>query len=656
VSELPLPRAPGLTARRPLAREGTSALRRLALPIAAFVAVAAPASANGAYFPTSWGWPAIIFGWTAVVSVLLGRGIRLSRLEWAMLGALGSFTAWIAVSAAWSEDVTQTVLEVERALVYLTAALAALLLLRSRGVTRFLSAVLAAIACVSTYSLATRLFPERLAKFDVVAVNRLEQPLGYWNSLGTFTAMGALLALGFAARARPVSGRALAASTLPVLLSTFYFTFGRGAWIALGVGLLAAVALDRRRLQLITTLLVLSPAAAAAIWLSSRSEALTSRTPVLAQAAHDGHRLAPLVLALAAANAGLALAFAYVERLLPSLPRARLAYGMILATLGAAGLVAIFAAYGSPWAISERAYDSFVRAPPPVAAPVGSQSDLNQRLFRFWGNGRADFWRVAWRDSSEHPVLGSGAGTYEEYWYRHRPIPSIVRDAHSLYFETLAELGPPGLALLLLALGMPVVAAMRARRRRLVSAAFGAYTVYLAHAGVDWDWELTAVTLTAFLCGVALLVSARSEGTPRLTASRPRIALLAAALAAVVFSFVGLIGNTALSESHQAAIDERWGTAEAQARKAIDWAPWSSQGWQALAEAQLQQAKLAQARQSFRRALAKDPRDWNLWLELAFASKGAERRAAARRALALNPLSTEIEGVRPAIGLRPSTG
>lgn len=85
-----------------------------------------------------------------------------------------------------------------------------------------------------------------------------------------------------------------------------------------------------------------------------------------------------------------------------------------------------------------------------------------------------------------------------------------MRDARSLYLETLSELGPLGLALLLVALGVPVYVAFRARRHPLVPAAFGAYVAYLLHAGVDWDWEMPAVTLTALFIGASIVVAARS--------------------------------------------------------------------------------------------------------------------------------------------------
>ena len=351
-----------------------------------------------------------------------------------------------------------------------------------------------------------------------------------------------------------------------------------------------------------------------------------------------------------------AVAFALVERRLPPMPRARAAWAGALVVVAVAGLVGVFAAKGSPWTLAERGYDEFVETPDGPTASTRDPSDLNSRLFSLWGNGRAELWSVAWDMARERPLLGKGAGTYEQYWLRDRPFESDARDAHSLYLETLAELGAPGLALLAVALGTPLVAAMRARRRRLVGAATGAYVVYVVHAAADWDWEMTAVTLTALFCGVALLVAARDESASGRAGRGIRSALVVLALVAATLSLVGFLGNRAIVETERAAGGNDWDLAESEARNAIRWTPWSADGWQALGETQLQQAELADARRSFRRALAKAPDDWNLWLNLAYASTGAEQRRAAERALALNPLSSEIERVRPAIGLPPAEG
>ena len=58
-----------------------------------------------------------------------------------------------------------------------------------------------------------------------------------------------------------------------------------------------------------------------------------------------------------------------------------------------------------------------------------------------------------------------------------------VRDAHSLYLEILAELGPIGLALLVTALVVPLVALWRVRAWAPAATPAAAYLAWLVHAG-----------------------------------------------------------------------------------------------------------------------------------------------------------------------------
>jgi O-antigen ligase len=118
------------------------------------------------------------------------------------------------------------------------------------------------------------------------------------------------------------------------------------------------------------------------------------------------------------------------------------------------------------------------------------------------GGDRPWYWHVAWTDVRQSPLAGRGAGTFHLTWLEERPIGANVRDAHSLYLETLSELGALGLALLLLALAPPLVLALRGTGP---SGAAAGYTAFLVHAGADWDWELPAVTVAGLLCGFAVL-------------------------------------------------------------------------------------------------------------------------------------------------------
>jgi O-antigen ligase len=129
---------------------------------------------------------------------------------------------------------------------------------------------------------------------------------------------------------------------------------------------------------------------------------------------------------------------------------------------------------------------------------------------RSFGFGdRAPYWRAAASDAAAHPLLGSGAGSFDEYWYAHRTLDVSVQDAHSLYLELLAELGPLGLLLVLAVLVPPLAAAVTARSDPALAVAAGGYVAFLVHAGIDWDWEMPAATLAGLACGAALLAAAR---------------------------------------------------------------------------------------------------------------------------------------------------
>ena len=148
---------------------------------------------------------------------------------------------------------------------------------------------------------------------------------------------------------------------------------------------------------------------------------------------------------------------------------------------------------------------------------------------------RVEYWTVALSQWQENMSLGSGAGTFALFWLQ-EGSPSAVLDAHSLYVETLAELGPLGLVLLGVTLAVPIVAAVGARNDPLVAGAAAAYVAFLVHAGLDWDWEMPAVTLVGLLCGIGVLVSTRRDDNQIKVGARARgglavIVLVIAALA-----------------------------------------------------------------------------------------------------------------------------
>jgi hypothetical protein len=150
------------------------------------------------------------------------------------------------------------------------------------------------------------------------------------------------------------------------------------------------------------------------------------------------------------------------------------------------------------------------------------------------GGNRGDYWRVAWEQYREHPLLGGGAGTYGDYWLVHG-TEGFTRTAHNHYLQSLSELGPVGLALAAAALAVPL-AGLRRRGDATVAAAGAAYAAFLVHLAVDWDWELPAAAVAGLLPGAALLVATRAR--PVVLAPAARAALLAAVAAlALVAAF-----------------------------------------------------------------------------------------------------------------------
>jgi hypothetical protein len=200
---------------------------------------------------------------------------------------------------------------------------------------------------------------------------------------------------------------------------------------------------------------------------------------------------------LAAQSGRRALLVATATLLLVTLALTGSRGGWAAAVVGSA--VALAAALGRPVAARAIAAVAGIGLVVVLALSAGSLADD----LAAHGGDRPYYWTVAWNEAAEAPLMGNGAGTFHLAWLEQQPVPVTVRDAHSLYLETLAELGVVGLALLALALAPPLAAAFRSRAG---AAAAGGYVTFLLHAGIDWDWEMPAVTVAGLLCGAALLV------------------------------------------------------------------------------------------------------------------------------------------------------
>jgi O-antigen ligase len=128
---------------------------------------------------------------------------------------------------------------------------------------------------------------------------------------------------------------------------------------------------------------------------------------------------------------------------------------------------------------------------------------------------RYAYWKVAFGAFEDHPLAGLGSGGFEVRWLQERKIHESVADAHSLYIETAAELGLVGLIALAAAIAGIVLAARRSLSadRVLAAGPIAALIAWAIHAGLDWLWEMPAVSLPAL--ALAALLVAQSEAAAR---------------------------------------------------------------------------------------------------------------------------------------------
>ena len=126
----------------------------LAVAFTPFAVLVGLASAQGGFFPSSWGWASLPLLWLTAMVFALRQEIRLGAPERAVIALIVCVALWVLLSAAWSAAPARSILESQRALVYAAAVTAVLVLASSRHVATLAGGVLAAITAVCAFSLA----------------------------------------------------------------------------------------------------------------------------------------------------------------------------------------------------------------------------------------------------------------------------------------------------------------------------------------------------------------------------------------------------------------------------------------------------------------------------------------------------------------------
>lgn len=560
------------------------------------------------------------------------------------ISALFGFAAWSLASARWSEATSRAVLEYDRTLLYLGVLVLFASLGRTTKIARRVAfALVVAFVAVSLAALAPYLLPSRFPLAAGYPRDRLSWPTSYWNATGLLAAMALLGAtyVTCASRVGPAA-RIAAAGCVPVAAAVVWFSSSRGSVLVLVAGAIALVALDRSR-RLLTGVPVAVAGAVAAWRVCVLAAELTAEPPTargVASGEHVAVLLGVAVLGTAILRAGCLPLDRRLDRLGLPRPSARLR-GAAAATLVVAAVVA-FLAIGGP----ARVKDGWDRFKSP--AEVSSELSPAQRFKQIGNNGRFELYDVAvHRGFAEHPLEGTGVGTFVNTWARYRSSDMSVVDAHSLYLETLSDLGVVGLGLLLVALGTMLTALVRLGwRERGPWALLAALAIgWCVGAAFDWYWEMPAVTLWLFAAGGLALsrqtdtADAVTEASGRSTSTPVRVAGIAVLAALATTPIAIYRSQTALTGAIEAFRAGDCGTTVRRALEAARTMNSRPEPFELLTYCDIRSGRTVLAERTAAAAVKRDPDNWEFHyvLALAQAAGGQDPRPAARAALSRNP-------------------
>ena len=578
------------------------------------------AMAHGGFGPTAFS----IAGLVVWISVLVGLALGVlprSEIGGTAIGtglALAGLAALMALSIAWASDDGDAFGDVVRALAYLGAFVLVVLASRRGEGRPWLAGLAIGLVAVGAIALLARFVPgpfgdpdADLARTLPAALGRLTYPVGYWNGLAAVMSAAIVLCSWFATAAAGPRARALAVGALPPVLLALWMTDSRGGFVAAALAFVVLLIAGRGRGRMVANLALGGIAAAILIVIAEAFGTILNNP----QAA-GGQGTAMLAITLVMTAATVVVRFALDERL-QRFEVSRDVGRVAVAAVVVAAIVAVIAI--NP----VEQFDEF------KAPPTGQElSSGDVGLLRGGGSGRYQFWETAVNAFESAPVGGVGASGYTPYWFEHRDIPIPAQRAHSVLFETLAELGIVGFALLVTFFGAAVVAGIRRARgpNAVLEAApaLALLVVGLAAAAVDWTWDLPAVFVSTILAAALLTgpatLSGPDPGPPPRGAVRNRrrfaagVGLLLVAWVSICASGLLMLSAHALNSSQEAAARGDVDSALSSANDAVDLQPWAADPRTQLALVYEQAGDYEHAVEAIDEAISRSPDDYRLRL------------------------------------------
>jgi hypothetical protein len=592
------------------------------------VAVVALALAHGAYGAQLTAALTILVWWLVFAAIWVSRPPE--GLPPSAALAAGCCLAGIAVlsviSTGWASDDSRAMFDGVRAMGYTGLFALVVIVTRRWQGRRWLQGIALGFGAVAVIALATRFIPglpggdEQLGGLIPSARGRLSYPIGYWNGLAACMAIAVVLFAWWGATSAKRGVRAAAIGLIPLCSLVVYLASSRGGVAAGLIGLAALVAFSPRRARIIAGFVPAAVGSGLLVLIASRQHDLLDGLDT-STATHQGTKMVFVSIAIC-------LLVAVVRWALDS-PIERLEVSRQVAQWSAAGVVVC--AIVALIAISPaKRLDEF-NDPPSTGTSTGA-GIVASHLSSGNGSGRYQFWDTAVHAFKDEPLRGVGAGGYGIYWNQHGTIAQTVRDAHSLFLESLAELGILGFALVVGFLGLGLFEGVRRSLGRggggseLAAATLAVLATGIASAAIDWTWEIPVV-FGPVVIALALLTG---RGTmvvyePAETAARTRstslfgwgVATLVAGWLAICTAGLVFGGQLELDRSQNAAADGRLADAAQDARDAGTLEPWSAAPPLQLGLVEELAGDLPEARKQLERAARKSPQDWTTYVLLA---------------------------------------
>jgi hypothetical protein len=599
---------------------------------------------DGAFDVRHWAPPALL-ACLLLAAVQLGGG--LSRPAGPVLiavVAIWAFTAWVLLSALWSDSPARAWEGGARTALYAALLTLALLSLPDRRQVRVIgTGIVLGTVAIAVFTLARML----IGGLDTFLAGRLDDPVGYRNGTAALFAFAAWPLIGVAAaRGGNPFLRAAATSGTVLMLGLAFLTQSRGVLIAIAAGGIVSIAIGPERLRRAWLGLAAGLAVAAASHeLLTPYRAFDGGAGTVHGADVRTAALALLLICFAALIVGLCLAV--LDNGLRGSEDAQAAMhrfaGWALASVAVVGCIGALIAIGNPIAYAGDKIDEFKRVQP--------ETDTGATRLGSVGGQRYDLWRVAVEEFKDRPIAGEGEGSYAFGYYRDRRTDRNLSDPHSLPFRMLAEHGLIGTALFLaflVGLGLAIAEAARAAPvadRRLIAGLAAAGAAVLAQSVTDWLWLIPGLTGLSFL---ALGLAANRAPQRGGGAGWPARIGLAAPLVALA---VG-IGLLYLSDLYIRIAREEGGSGQVQAqldaaRTAEDLNPLSVTPLYLEASSLETMDRRSEARDALDDALRKEPQNFvTLALLGDFEVRQGDEPAARefyRRALVLDPLDVGLQ-------------